>query len=56
MEFCFHEASLGLDLRRYACAMNMVDSAFERVDVGLFKRDIDYDIGATAKSPCKCSL
>ena len=43
--FCFHEASLGLDLRRYACAMDMADSAFERVDVGLFKRGIDYDVG-----------
>ena len=42
--FCFHEASLGLDLRRYACAMNMADSAFERVDVGLFKCGIDYDV------------
>jgi len=31
---------LGLDLRRYACAMNMADSAFERVDVGLFSRGI----------------
>ena len=29
--FCFHEASLGLDLRRYACAMDMVESVLERV-------------------------
>ena len=27
--------------------MNMVDSAFERVDVGLFKPGIDYDVGGT---------
>ena len=45
MEFCFHETCLGLDLRRYACAMDMVDNAFERVDVGLFKHGIDYDVG-----------
>ena len=38
---------MGLDLRRYACAMDMADSAFERVDVGLFKRGTDYDIGGT---------
>ena len=25
--------------------MDMVDSAFERVDVGLFKHGIDYDVG-----------
>ena len=31
---------MGLDLRRYACAMNMADSAFEKVDVGLFSRGI----------------
>ena len=36
---------MGLDLRRYACGMVMVDSAFERVDVGLFKHGIDYDVG-----------
>ena len=36
---------MGLDLRRYACATGMADSAFERVDVGLFKRGIDYDVG-----------
>ena len=34
-----------IDLRRYACGMVMADSAFERVDVGLFKRGIDYDVG-----------
>ena len=34
-----------IDLRRYACGMVMADSAFERVDVGLFKRVIDYDVG-----------
>ena len=38
---------MGLDLRRYACAMDMVDSAFERIDVGLFKPGIDYDVGGT---------
>ena len=38
---------MGLDLRRYACAMDMADSAFERVDVGLFKRGIDNDIDGT---------
>ena len=35
---------MGLDLRRYACGMVMSDSAFERVDVVLFKRSIDYDV------------
>ena len=45
--FCFHEASLGLDLRRYACAMDMADSAFERADVRLFKHGIDYDVGGS---------
>ena len=38
---------MGLDLRRYACAMDMVDSAFERADIRLFKRGIDYDVGGT---------
>ena len=47
MEFCFHETCLGLDLPRYACAMDMVDSAFERIDVGLFKPGIDYNVGGT---------
>ena len=47
VEFCFHETCLGLDLRRYACAMDMVDSAFERIDIGLFKPGIDYDVGGT---------
>ena len=47
VEFCFHETCLGLDLRRYACAMDMVDSAFERIDVGLFKPGIDYNVGGT---------
>ena len=45
--FCFREASLGLDLRRYGCAMDMADSAFKRVDVELFKSGIDYDVGGT---------
>ena len=45
--FCFHGASLRLDLRRYACAMDMVDSAFERADVRLSKHGIDYDVGGT---------
>ena len=45
MKFCFHETCLGLDLRQYACAMDMVDSAFERIDVGLFKPGIDYNVG-----------
>ena len=36
---------MGLDLRRYACGMVMADSAFERVDVRLFKHGIDYDVG-----------
>ena len=27
--------------------MDMVDGAFERVDVGLFKRGIDYGVGGT---------
>ena len=45
MEFFFHKATLGLDTRGYACAMDMVDSAFERGDVGLFKPGIDYAIG-----------
>ena len=40
LKFCFHEACLGVDLRRCACAMNMADSAFEKVDVGLFSRGI----------------
>ena len=31
--------------------MDMVDSAFERVDVGLFKRGIDYDVGGTFITP-----
>ena len=47
VEFCFHETCLGLDLRRYACAMDMVDSAFERIDVGLFKSGIDYNVRST---------
>ena len=40
LEFCFHEACLGVDLRRYACAMNMADSALEMLDVTLFSRGI----------------
>ena len=40
LEFCFHEACLGLNLRRYACAMNMADSALEMLDVTLFSRGI----------------
>ena len=31
--FCFYEATLEVDFERQACAMNMVDSAFERVNV-----------------------
>ena len=31
--------------------MDMVDSAFERVDVGLFKLGLDYDVGGTFISP-----
>ena len=38
---------MGLDLRRYACGMIMADSAFERVDVWLFKHGINYDVGGT---------
>ncbi len=45
LDFFFHKAILGLDLRGYACAMDMVDNAFERGDVGLFKPGIDYAIG-----------
>ena len=45
--FCFHGASLRLDLRRCACAMDMADSAFERADVRLFKHGIDYDVGGS---------
>ena len=45
LKFCFHGSCLGLDLRRYACGMVMADSAFEKVDVELFKRGIDYDVG-----------
>ena len=41
-EICGH---LGLDPRSYACDMDMVDSAFERGDVGLFKPGIDYVTG-----------
>ena len=44
-EFFFHKAILGLDPRGCACAMDMVDGAFERGDVGLFKPGIDYAIG-----------
>ena len=31
---------MGVDLRRYACAMNMADSALEMLDVTLFSRGI----------------
>ena len=31
LSFCFHEATLEADLDRSGCAMDMVDSAFERV-------------------------
>jgi hypothetical protein len=33
LKFCFYEATLEVDFKRHACAMNMVDVAFERVDV-----------------------
>ena len=41
-EICGH---LGLDPRSYACDMDIVDSAFERGDVGLFKPGIENVIG-----------
>ena len=40
LEFWFHEACSELDRRGYACVMNMVDSAFGRVDVGCFSHGI----------------
>ena len=38
LSFCFHEATLEADLGRYACDVDMVDSALERPDVALSKR------------------
>ena len=38
LSFCFHEATLEADLGRWACDVDMVDSALERLDVALSKR------------------
>ena len=37
LSFCFHDVTLEADLERWACDVDMVDSALERPDVALFK-------------------
>ena len=39
--FWFHDVTLEADLARLVCAIHMVDSAFERLDVGGYERSID---------------
>ncbi len=41
LEFCIHDATLGADLARCGCRMDMVDGALERVDVACFNRNIE---------------
>ena len=38
-EFCFHDTTSEANLTRLACAMNMVDCAFEKVDVTCSQRN-----------------
>ena len=38
VRFCFQYVTLEEDLRRYACDVDMMDSALERPDVTLSKR------------------
>ena len=41
LEFCIHDATLGADLARSGCRMDMVDGALERVDVACFNPNIE---------------
>ena len=41
LEFCIHDATLGADLARCGCRMDMVDGALERVDVACFNPNIE---------------
>ena len=42
LEFCIHDATLGADLARSGCRMDMVDGALERVDVACFNPNIEF--------------
>ena len=47
LEFCIHDATLGADLARSGCRMDMVDGALETVDYTLSKCGMVY--GTTIK-------
>ena len=39
--FCSHDVTLEANLARLVCVIHMVDSAFEKVDVGCYELGID---------------